>query len=36
LIDGAALRLQGETAVVALKDLDAAAPRRPIERMVHA
>ena len=36
LIDGAALRLQGETAVVALKDLDAAAPRRPVERMVHA
>jgi hypothetical protein len=36
LIDGAALRLQGETVVVALKDLDAAARRRPVERVLHA
>jgi ApbE superfamily uncharacterized protein (UPF0280 family) len=36
LIDGAALRLLGETAVVGLKDLGPAARHRPIEGVVHA
>lgn len=36
LIDAAALRLQGETVVVALQELDAAARRRPIEGVLHA
>lgn len=36
LIDGAALRLQGETVVVALQDLDAAAHHRPLEEVLHA
>jgi uncharacterized protein len=36
LIDGAALRLLGETEVVGLKDLGPAARHRPIEGLVHA
>jgi uncharacterized protein len=36
LIDGAALRLQGETTIMALREPDAAPPRRLIERMAHA
>jgi len=36
LIEAAALRLQGETVVVALNDLDAAACHQSIERVLHA
>jgi uncharacterized protein len=36
LIDGAALRLLGDTEVVGLKDLGPAARHRPIEGVVHA